>query len=99
MDVGKLWFLVLTLLTAIFVGLTIAHTIYYQSYIVETTKHFLDRGFDYEFIEGYVDFHPWHMYGMGQRITLLGLVTGFLWFVSLIVRASVDRSETLEREA
>ncbi len=87
MDVEKLWFLVLTLLTVIFVGAIIVHTIDYQRYIEETTKRLLDYGFDYEFIEGFVDFLPWHMYGMGPWIILLGLVIFFLWFVSLIVQA------------
>lgn len=96
--VRKLWFLVLALLTAIFVAAIIAHTINCQTYIEETTKHFLDMGFDHEFIEGFIDFLPWHMYGMGPLIILLGHVICLLWFVSLIAQAKIGRPDTLERE-
>jgi hypothetical protein len=95
--VRTLWFLVLALLTAIFVAAIIAHTINYQSYIEETTKRWLDRGFDYEFIEGFIDFLPWHMYGMGPLIIPLGHVICLLWFLSLIAQAMTNCLNTLER--
>jgi len=76
--------LILVLLAGVPIILTILHTISYQRYIQETTERYLDRGFTQDFIDGYIDFDPWHHWGIGQLVIRLAVTCGILWIVAAV---------------
>jgi len=76
--------LILVLLAVVPIILTILHTISYQRYIQETTERYLDRGFTQDFIDGYIDFDPWHRRGIGQLVIRVAVTCGFLWVVAAV---------------
>lgn len=80
--------LILLLIPAVSIALTILHTINYQRYIQEETEKWLDRGFTLDFVEGYVDFDPWRLWGIGPLVIPLDIISGVLWIVSTIIMLS-----------